>query len=146
MQGKYNIRRNMRFNINRTRTKNAQSILEYLIVLSAIIVAIVINTVGFNAGVQNSLGLQNSLNTTQEDVSTILNSPKPPTKVVSEPYYVPRQTKTSDPNNRPKPRLQYNGGYHYNDWVNSNPDNGYINHTGGNSAPKPGTGNNGPRR
>jgi len=132
----------MRFNINRIETIKTQSILEYLIVLSSIIVVIMINTIGFNAGVQNSLGLQNSLNTTQADASTILNDPRPPAHVLGEPYYVPPQTNTSNPNNTDSyGGPNYTGGYNYNNWVNSNPENGNINHTGGNSTPRSGTGN-----
>ncbi|MDD4955444.1 MAG: hypothetical protein PHP17_05355 [Candidatus Omnitrophica bacterium] len=115
----------------KTPIKKTQSILEYLIVLSAIIIVIVINTIGFNTGVQNSLGLQNSLNSTQQDASSILNSPSAPNTVTREPYYTPARDITTNPNNTDAYNgPNYNGGYNYNEWVNNNPDNGNVNRTG----------------
>jgi hypothetical protein len=88
----------MKFNLKKTKMESAQSILEYLIVLSAIIVVIIISTIGFNTGIQNSLGLQNSLNTTQSDVEVILNDANPPINVTNQSYYTPPSEITSNPN------------------------------------------------
>jgi hypothetical protein len=124
----------MKVNIKRINPVKAQSILEYLIVLSAIIVVIVINTIGFSSGVQNSLNLQNSLNTTSADVSTILNDANAPSKVTSQSYYNAPTEITSNPNNTDTyGGPQYTGGYDYNNWVNSNPENGNVNRAVNNS-------------
>ncbi|MCK9574314.1 MAG: hypothetical protein M0R20_08015, partial [Candidatus Omnitrophica bacterium] len=124
----------MKFNLKKTKMESAQSILEYLIVLSAIIVVIIISTIGFNTGIQNSLGLQNSLNTTQSDVEVILNDANPPINVTNQSYYTPPSEITSNPNSTDTyGGPQYTGGYDYNNWVNNNPDNGNINRTTNNA-------------
>jgi hypothetical protein len=113
----------MGFNVNRIRTKKTQSILEYLMVLAAIMVAIVINTIGVGHVVQ--INLEDSLNSTRSATAAILEDPQPPRHVPGEPYYVPPQTKTSNPNNTdPYHGPNYNGGYNYKKWVENNPDNG----------------------
>ena len=124
----------MKDNVKKTKMESAQSIMEYLIVLSAIIVVIIISTIGFSTGIQNSLGLQSSLNTTQNDVQAILNDANAPTNVTSQSYYTPPSEITSNPNSTDNyGGPQYTGGYNYNDWVSSNPENGNINRTTNNS-------------
>lgn len=104
--------------------KSGQSILEYLIVLSAIIVVIVINTIGFSSGIQNSLGLQKSLNSTAQDVNTIVTDSNPPASVTNQSYYnapsenIPSFTNTYN-------GVNYTGGYDYDTWVRNNPNSAY---------------------
>ena len=111
-----------------------QSILEYLIVLSAILIVIIISTVGFSRGVQNSLGLQNSLNTTQDAIETgIIRDTQPPDTVVSQSYYTAPSENVSDPalSNSSVNNMdtyggpEYTGGYNYDEWVRNNPDSAY---------------------
>ena len=118
----------------------AQSILEYLIVLAAIFIAIVINTVGFSTGIQNSLGLQNSLNTTQNIIETgIIRNATPPQSVTGEAYYKQPSENVADPaltnpnvNNMDKyGGPEYTGGYNYDEWVRNNPDSAYNAPEGG---------------
>jgi len=124
----------MKFNIKNTRAKKAQSILEYLIVLSAIIVVIIINTVGFSTGIKNSLNLQKSLDITQNAIETgIIRDAEPPSDVTSEAYYKPTSEITSNPNKTDLYRGQeYTGGYDYDTWVKNNPNSAY-------NAPEAGT-------
>lgn len=132
----------MEFFLKKTKTVKSQSILEYLIVLAAILVVIIINTVGFSTGVQNSLGLQNSLNTTQNAIeTTVIRNAAPSSKVASEPYYKAPEEITSNPNNTDEYRQPpYTGGYDYDEWIKNHPDSGYINRTG-NSVSQPGANN-----
>jgi len=111
------------------------------LVLSAILVVIVINTIGVSHVVQTSL--QDSLNSTQADASTILKDPTPPSHVPGEPYYVPPQTDTSNPNSTDiYGGDQYTGGYNYDKWVHDNPKSAYNARPAGSSVPQPGVGNN----
>lgn len=124
----------MKANTKKIRAEKAQSILEYLGFLLIVIIGIVAGTIGFHSGVQNSLGLQRSLDTTQTDMSTILNDPQPPAGTSGESYYHGPQNIVSNPNSTDT----YGGpnypsgpsGYDYNEWVNNNPDNGNINRSG----------------
>jgi len=130
----------MKANIKKIRAEKAQSILEYLLFLLIITIGIVAGTIGFSSGVQNSLGLQRSLDTTQTDMSTILNDPKPPQGILDESYYDAPENIVSNPNNTDV----YGGpnyprgpsGYNYNEWVNNNPDNGNINRSGNTTTGK----------
>ena len=116
----------MKGNVKKTKMESAQSIMEYLIVLSAIIVVIIISTIGFSTGIQNSLGLQNSLDTTQNDVQAILNDANAPTNVTSQSYYTPPSEITSNPNSTDNyGGPEYTGGYDYDTWVRNNPDSAY---------------------
>ncbi|MFA5008578.1 MAG: hypothetical protein WC546_05095 [Candidatus Omnitrophota bacterium] len=121
----------MKLNSKKSDSLKAQSILEYLIVLAAIFVAIVINTVGFRTGVQNSLGLQNSLDTTQNTIETkVVRNPEPPQTVKEQPYYKQSSENVEDPamSNSNVSQVdqyagpEYTGGYDYDRWVRNNPN------------------------
>jgi hypothetical protein len=63
------------------KTTKSQSILEYLIVLTAIIVAFIATTVGFRSG------LQHNLDVNQKAVEERIESTTAPAEVKTEPYY-----------------------------------------------------------
>lgn len=122
--------------LNIQKTVKAQSILEYLLVLSAILIAIIVNTVGFHSGVQNSLDLQKGLNTIQDGFSEGILVTEAPQKVTGQSYYTPARDHTSDQgwdnNIDTYGGPDYTGGYNYDEWVRSNPNSAY-------NAPKAGT-------
>jgi len=100
----------------------SQSILEYLIILAAIIIAILANTIGLKTGVQNSL------NTIQNTTAAQMSSAAAPKTVQGENYYTaPKQT-TSSPdwnNTDTYGGPNYTGGYNYDEWVKNNPNSAY---------------------
>lgn len=124
----------MKLYLKKSNHLKAQSILEYLMVLAAIFIAILINTIGFHSGVQNSLGLQDSLDTTQNTIETgIIRKAEPPQTVTGQPYYKNPSENVADPalsdpnvNNMDKyGGPEYTGGYNYDEWVRDNPNSAY---------------------
>ncbi len=67
------------------KAKKAQVILEYLIVLTAIVVAIIGATVGFRNGLERNLNINSQI------AQGIINGREAPTRIRQEPYYVNAQ-------------------------------------------------------
>jgi len=108
--------------INNTKMITSQSILEYLIILAAIIIAILANTVGLKVGVQNSL------DTIQNTTAAQMTNAVAPQTVQGENYYNAPQNLTSSEwtnNTDTYGGPNYTGGYNYDEWVKNNPDSAY---------------------
>lgn len=113
----------------------SQSILEYLIILSAIIIAILANTVGLQRGVQNSL------DSTGNTLATNMSNATVPQSVGSEPYYTAPRNTTSSPTWGGTDTYggpSYTGGYNYDEWVKNNPNSAYNAPQGGTILENPG--------
>jgi hypothetical protein len=94
-----------------TKSVKSQSILEYLITLTAIVIAIIIGTVGLKQGVQNGLD-------TAEDeiVNDYINDRDAPESVQEEGYYTPSSTDMFEGEAQSRDAYegpQLSGGYYY---------------------------------